>query len=57
MTARQFKAAIKKLGISQRSYAKHLGVNERTVRRWVSGKTKVPPLVAFAVKMDLAGKS
>lgn len=46
MTPRQFKAAIKKLGWSQRTFARYIvKVNERTVRRWANGESKVPPTV------------
>ena len=34
MTAKQYRIAIAKLGLSQRAAAKFFGVNERTSRRW-----------------------
>ena len=36
MTGKQYLAALKALGLSQRSGAKFLGVNERTSRRWAT---------------------
>jgi hypothetical protein len=42
MTAKQFRAMIAKLGISQRGVARLFKVNERTPRRWALGEVKVP---------------
>lgn len=50
MTKRQFIAALKKLGISQRSFARRIGVNERTVRRWTAGKSKIPRYAELLLK-------
>lgn len=55
MTARSFKMALKKLGWSQRTFAREIiKVNERTVRRWVKGDSAVPPSVVLFVKTQLA---
>lgn len=36
MTGQQYADAIRALGLSQRASARLLGVNERTVRRWIA---------------------
>jgi DNA-binding transcriptional regulator YiaG len=36
VTPRQFKKAIETLGLTQNGAARFLGVDDRTVRRWVS---------------------
>lgn len=37
-------------GRSQRGLARELGVNERTVRYWCSGKSAIPEIVWLALK-------
>jgi DNA-binding transcriptional regulator YiaG len=49
MTPAQYRAAIKRLGLSQRQAARLLGVNDRTSRRWALGKSKIPTSVALAL--------
>lgn len=51
MTKGQFKAALKKLGWGQRTFARQVvKVNERTVRRWAKGDSKVPNTVETLLK-------
>jgi DNA-binding transcriptional regulator YiaG len=50
MTATQFQAALDKIGISQMAFARHIEKDDRTVRRWVSGESVVPALVAHYVR-------
>ena len=38
MTPAQLRAALKRLGLSQRGFARLTGVNVRTVTRWLAGK-------------------
>jgi DNA-binding transcriptional regulator YiaG len=45
MTPTEFCAALARAGYSQRGFATHVGTNERTVRRWVSGDLDIPPWV------------
>jgi DNA-binding transcriptional regulator YiaG len=40
MTPRQFKAAIKSLGMTQAGAGRYLGLSERTARRYISGDAK-----------------
>lgn len=48
MTHQEYRAAIAKLGLSQRAAARLLGIDERTSRKWASGESPVSPMaVAF----------
>ncbi len=49
MTAAQLKRALAKAGLSQRGAAKRLEINERTMRRYVSGEQEVPRVIEYAV--------
>lgn len=51
MTALEFRAALKALGISQRWLARHLGVAVSTVNRWAQGDFPVPQYAAFALEL------
>lgn len=49
------KNKINHLGISQREFAKHLGITEPRLSRWVNGKTEIPkdmmPIISRRVKV------
>jgi len=47
MTATQLRTALRKAGMTQVDFAKMIGVNDRTVRRWISGELPVPTYVAL----------
>lgn len=49
MTATQLKRALTKAGLSQRGAAKRLEINERTMRRYVSGEQEIPRVVEYAL--------
>lgn len=49
VTAAQLKRALAKAGLSQRGTAKELGINERTMRRYISGEQPIPRVVEYAV--------
>lgn len=51
MTALQYRAAIEKLGLSQRGAGAFLGVDERTSRRWALGEAQVPESVALLLRL------
>jgi hypothetical protein len=57
MTAKQFRALLAKLEMSQRAAARLFRVNERTSRRWVLGELNVPPDVANNLTELAAGKT
>jgi len=54
MTARQFRAALRRLGFSQLEAARRMGVDARTVRRWAtlrpSKGSPVPPPVGLLLE-------
>lgn len=56
MTAKQFQAAIDRLGLSQVGAARLLGADPRTARRWSLGERSVPEPVAIILRLMLAGK-
>lgn len=51
MTPKQYADAIEKVGLSQRSAAKFLGVDERTSRRWISGEAPIPEATAKLLRL------
>lgn len=51
MTPVQYRAAIDKLGLSQRGAAAFLGVDERTSRRWALGEAQIPESVAMLLRL------
>lgn len=51
MTPLQYRAAIKKLGLSQRQAATFLGVGERTSRRYAAGDFDIPEATAKLLRL------
>lgn len=51
MTGPEFRAALKSLGLSQRSLAEHLGVRTSTVNRWAMGELPVPQYAAYVLEL------
>jgi hypothetical protein len=49
MTAVQFEKALKSSGRSGRGAAREMGINERTLRRYLSGEAAIPKLVELVV--------
>jgi len=47
MSPQQFRNALRRLRLSQVQAARRLSVNERTVRRWVAGDSRIPESVAL----------
>jgi transcriptional regulator with XRE-family HTH domain len=47
MTPEEYRAAIKRLGLSQVAAGKLLGVDGRTSQKWALGERAVPPPVAL----------
>jgi hypothetical protein len=47
MTPKQLQAALDKLGLSQVKGAKALGINERTMRRYIAGELPIPRIVVY----------
>jgi DNA-binding transcriptional regulator YiaG len=51
MTSRQFRAALKKAGVSQRKFALWLGFDVGTVNRWARGRSDVPRYAAVLAEL------
>jgi DNA-binding transcriptional regulator YiaG len=51
LTARQFKARLKRAGVSQRKFALWLGFDVSTVNRWARGTRPVPQHIAVLVSL------
>lgn len=56
MTANQYRAALDKLGLSQRGAGSLFEVDERTSRRWALGERTIPPCVSIVLRLMVAGK-
>jgi len=41
-TPEEYRAGIRKLGLSQKDYAKRIGVSQTTVSSWVNGRYPIP---------------
>jgi plasmid maintenance system antidote protein VapI len=50
MTAMQLQRLLDRAGLSQRGAAKALEINERTMRKYVSGDSVVPKTVELALR-------
>ena len=49
MTAAQLKRVLARAALSQRGAAKLLEINERTMRRYISGEQPIPRVVEYAL--------
>ena len=56
MTANQFRAAIKRLDLSQVGAARLVGADPRTGRRWALGERPIPECVAILLRLLLSKK-
>lgn len=50
MTASQLQKLLDRAGLSQRGAAKALGINERTMRKYVAGDSTIPKVVELAIR-------
>jgi len=60
MKPEQLRAIIDSMGISQREMARRMGVNERTMRKWLAGGREMGgPAVKLAIriKADTLGET
>jgi plasmid maintenance system antidote protein VapI len=53
MTPQQFRLALKRLGLTQVAAARQLGVDPRTVRKWVGAERRIPEPVAILLRVWL----
>jgi len=51
MTPKQLQHAIDQLDLSQRRAARFLGVDERTMRKWIAGNARIPEAVAKLLRL------
>ena len=57
MTPNQLRAALDRLGLTQVGAARDLlRCDDKTMRRWISGETRVPPPASILIQLLLAGK-
>jgi DNA-binding transcriptional regulator YiaG len=56
MTAKQFRAALDQLGLTQAAVARLLNMADRGVRHWYLGTAQISPVAAIIVRLLLAGK-
>jgi hypothetical protein len=57
MTAKQLQRLLKSAEMSKRGTAKALEINERTMRRYVSGDQPVPRVIELAVRQLIEQKA
>jgi hypothetical protein len=50
MTPKLLKSLLKKAELSGRGTARELEINERTMRRYISGEQPIPRVIEFAVR-------
>jgi DNA-binding transcriptional regulator YiaG len=56
MSPKQFRHALRQLGLNQVEAARRLGVNARTVRRWVASDSRVPESVTLLLEIWLRAR-
>lgn len=56
MTPKQFRAALRSLGLSQAAAAALVGADPRTARRWALDEVAIPECVAILLRLLVAGK-
>lgn len=57
MTGEQFEKIIYKLGFNQNTFAATMGVNDRTVRSWISERFPVPRPIAMLLNLMVANNA
>ena len=57
MSPQQFRDVLRRLRLSQVQAARRLSVNERTVRRWAAGDSRIPESVALLMHTWLGARS
>jgi plasmid maintenance system antidote protein VapI len=50
MTAAQLQKLLDRAGLSQRGAAKAIGINERTMRKYIAGEHYIPLSIEFALR-------
>lgn len=50
MTGLQLQRLLDRAGLSQRGAAKAIGINERTMRKYIAGESAIPLTVEYALR-------
>ncbi len=50
MSSQEFRRVLRRLRLNQVQAARRLGVNARTVRRWVAGDSRIPESVSLLLE-------
>ena len=50
MTPKQLRAALARMGLSQRGAARLLDINDRTMRKYIAGDLVIPELLVWALR-------
>ncbi len=50
MTPAQLQKLLDRAGLSQRGAAKAIGINERTMRKYIAGEHHIPLVIEFALR-------
>lgn len=53
MTAAQLAKLLDRAGLSQRGAAKAIGINERTMRKYIAGQAPIPSTVEYALRWHI----
>lgn len=53
MTATQLGELLDRAGLSQRGAAKAIGINERTMRKYIAGQAPIPRTVEYALRWHI----
>lgn len=56
MNSKQLQGLLDRIGISQRAAARELGINERTMRKYVAGDAEIPKTIELALVRLRLGK-
>lgn len=51
MTSSDFRDGLARLEMSLREFARYVGADERTVRRWAAGEQDIPPWVPVMLEL------
>jgi hypothetical protein len=50
MTPKQLRTTLARIGLSQRGAARLLGIDERTMRKYIAGDLVIPELLVWALR-------
>ena len=53
MTPKQFTTALTRLGFTQSSFARHVGLSDRQIRNWLTGVHPIPTQTVLLLNLML----